>query len=1029
MELLLLDKGYQIIASSIVFCILLISFFYSPVVVQAADLDIFVSRAVKSYPGSFVTHTLKIINNTAEGVSLKAEFDIPVDWELISQVGNINVDASSKEVVFLTFKVPMDSEAGQYKIGVKLYNEKQVLIARRGLMIGIFPLYGVRLRLTREDMYLLKGEKKPGVLYIKNIGNVAGCFTLKTDLTENISLSGLPEEVNLLPGEEKELDYSIQTSSSVKEYQSEITFIAANEELVKPAVVYQSVSIVSSMENYSEKDYLQTVPGSSRLRYNDSSDGEDRLGGYLSLGGEYKEDQWFDLFLSSSDFSSGLDYYRFDLEDDDKGMSLGHIYNRLSPLGYYNGEGISFINNKNNNPFKIFAVKDKDGNERDYGLGKEYQLNDKLILNLGTVYLDKKDSEDRRLLGTGLEYSLTDETNLGLDYGRAGNATSSWGVSAELDKRNGYLEAKYLLVDPDYPGDDAGKNGFMFKGGGKVNSYTYLSADADIYEEEFIEEDDLECKKLRVYSSLYPEGYPYLYAGINWGETQLLDERIDSQRNNGYMVGTSLTMGRLGFSLGISHDRIKNLLEDTVDNHRYKHGSLYYWDKNWNSWFLYEKGDLDSDSDFDLDSDKEVFDRELGFEYYHSNIDLTSWFNIRCQDESYVGEEDKIETDRAEIGTEYYLNDSNWNLSLELAKERKREDGEKEVYISLGPGIEYEFANNSSIGVKCERLWYREPDHKTAWKYQITLDNEFDMPVPGVRRYACVTGVVFLDENNNGQKDGGEEGLAGVLLRLDGINTLSDKDGRFIFPPLEAGLYRFEIDNDQPGLDYSNDIIREVELARGEKFFIDLPFREVGLISGNIFIDNDLNGRKGFTNSGVKGITVLLSNQKTTYQAESNSDGLYSARVETGEYQVSLVGDDIKDYALTTLPELEIEVEKGGRKRADFGLYSKTKEIIFTYNSLDDGTADNFMLDCYPIDPGPGELVKVVVYSTVDLKSVMVEPVTEGGVKQMLLKEDKNLWTGKIKAPEDISGQYHCKVKAVDYKGYPFEKEFILEVE
>jgi hypothetical protein len=57
---------------------------------------------------------------------------------------------------------------------------------------------------------------------------------------------------------------------------------------------------------------------------------------------------------------------------------------------------------------------------------------------------------------------------------------------------------------------------------------------------------------------------------------------------------------------------------------------------------------------------------------------------------------------------------------------------------------------------------------------------------PGFSHLAQRTGVVFLDLNDNGERDRGEPGLAGVVVRAGAQRATSDRSGRYMLPTDDA---------------------------------------------------------------------------------------------------------------------------------------------------------------------------------------------------------------------------------------------------
>jgi len=55
-----------------------------------------------------------------------------------------------------------------------------------------------------------------------------------------------------------------------------------------------------------------------------------------------------------------------------------------------------------------------------------------------------------------------------------------------------------------------------------------------------------------------------------------------------------------------------------------------------------------------------------------------------------------------------------------------------------------------------------------------------------------VSGIVYLDRNNDGQMDGDESGAPNVVLALNGFLTTTDERGVFRFANLASGTYILE---------------------------------------------------------------------------------------------------------------------------------------------------------------------------------------------------------------------------------------------
>jgi len=88
-----------------------------------------------------------------------------------------------------------------------------------------------------------------------------------------------------------------------------------------------------------------------------------------------------------------------------------------------------------------------------------------------------------------------------------------------------------------------------------------------------------------------------------------------------------------------------------------------------------------------------------------------------------------------------------------------------------------------------------------------------------------LTGVVFLDTNENGRFDAGEAGAANVTVILDGrFSTRTDSNGRFDFPAVVAGHHVLTVQSDNLPLPWTlvNSGRTEVEVGTRDRIDINI---------------------------------------------------------------------------------------------------------------------------------------------------------------------------------------------------------------
>lgn len=218
----------------------------------------------------------------------------------------------------------------------------------------------------------------------------------------------------------------------------------------------------------------------------------------------------------------------------------------------------------------------------------------------------------------------------------------------------------------------------------------------------------------------------------------------------------------------------------------------------------------------------------------------------------------------------------------------------------------------------------------SSLSFNIEVRTKFDMPFESVIIKGRVEGYLFIDLNNNGQRDPNEPGVQDALLRLDDQLARTNAQGYFRFPPVGPGSYRIEIARAPLGLVATVPTPIPVTVAIGQVVSLEIPMRAVGIIRGRVFDDKNRNGKADPDEPGLVNVRVFAVGTATSTEARSGANGQYILQVPPGSYTVTLDRTTLpKRYEPTTPVTVSVTVQTGQTVTVDFGAYEVPRPVLF----------------------------------------------------------------------------------------------------
>ncbi|WP_448749363.1 SdrD B-like domain-containing protein [Actinomyces sp.] len=224
-----------------------------------------------------------------------------------------------------------------------------------------------------------------------------------------------------------------------------------------------------------------------------------------------------------------------------------------------------------------------------------------------------------------------------------------------------------------------------------------------------------------------------------------------------------------------------------------------------------------------------------------------------------------------------------------------------------------------------------------------------------VKKHA-ISGTVYLDQNRDKAKDGGDIAQSGVTVKLVDASgavvatTTTDADGNYSFTGLNDGTYTVQVDKTGPlaSTEQTEDPSgngdsrsQAITFTRSDPDVTNVNFgyAEDYTVSGTVYYDKDRSETLNNGEPGFDGITVNLLDEAgaTVATTTTKADGTYSfAKLPAGKYTVKVEPSDL-------LKKLEQTEDPDGTKDNTSGVVQVNHDNPSVQN-VDFGYATNYTI-------------------------------------------------------------------------------------
>jgi len=295
----------------------------------------------------------------------------------------------------------------------------------------------------------------------------------------------------------------------------------------------------------------------------------------------------------------------------------------------------------------------------------------------------------------------------------------------------------------------------------------------------------------------------------------------------------------------------------------------------------------------------------------------------------------------------------------------------------------------------------------------------------GFQQIGAVVGYIFADLDGNGQQNGDESGLGGLVVTLQSLSTrvsgavavatiTTASDGSYRFPNLAPGNYLLAV---TPPAGYTATVANPVEFilaATGNAArTLSVGFVPVDQVGGRVFADFNRNGVQELDELGVSGATVTLhADGGADRRVQTTVDGAFLfTPVPQGLYRVMLTLPP--NHTATTALLGNVTVGDSAAATVRFGARPKLPNATPVVAPLTDvafvvGQAVTITVTARDVDD------HVLTYSATGLPAGLAINSTTG------------LITGRVAVGS--TGSYTVIITAVDPQGARAQASFMVEV-
>ncbi|HLE56784.1 MAG TPA: hypothetical protein VJB15_06855, partial [Rhodothermia bacterium] len=184
--------------------------------VDSVSIRLASDAELTTLPNRTLTAVFAVTNSGHRSRNVLAYVDVPAGWIVVRAPSTLELAPASTTIQFVTLKIPSDAPAGNAEVGFGLEDgESRTFLASATILMTVETVREITLDLQSQPDFVAAGETYEVTFALGNYGNVRTTAKLEVDAASMRDVSLSAHQVDLEPGESREIRAAVKTQSGL----------------------------------------------------------------------------------------------------------------------------------------------------------------------------------------------------------------------------------------------------------------------------------------------------------------------------------------------------------------------------------------------------------------------------------------------------------------------------------------------------------------------------------------------------------------------------------------------------------------------------------------------------------------------------------------------------------------------------------------------------------------------------------------------------------------------------------------------